>query len=167
MPQTVLRPRSMLNGLQPLQVGMGLPAGSPEWLATDSQPVLSVSERSNYCCSQCCLTNLQNTYLVLSYWCFFARCQDTLVHHKDLTGHNMPGFAYRPGSHLPPIRIASGRMTHLPLSINPCPTICPFIAEVSFVRMRFASSLTSSRYVIRMQDCTVWSEIGGIGDITQ
>lgn len=47
----------MLNGLQPLQVGMGLPAGSPEWRATDSQPVLSVSERSNYCCSQCCLTN--------------------------------------------------------------------------------------------------------------
>nr|KAF6498283.1 trinucleotide repeat containing adaptor 6B [Rousettus aegyptiacus] len=36
-------------------------------------------------------------------------------------------------------------MSHLPLSISPCPTICPSIPQVSFMRILFASILISSR----------------------
>ena len=90
-------------------------------------------------------------------WYFPAPCQDTLVHHKDLTCHNMLSFPHCPGSDLLPywipISLGSDCMPHLPLSIDPCPTTCPSIAEVSYMRVLFASTLTSSRYVIRMQKC--------------
>ena len=69
----------------------------------------------------------------------------------------MLSFPHCPGSDLPPywipISLGSDYMPHLPLSIDPCPTTCPSIAEVSYLRVLFASTLTSSRYVIRMQKC--------------
>ena len=86
------------------------------------------------------------------HWYFPALCQGTLVHHKDLTCHNMLSFPHCPGSDSPPywipISLASDCMPHLPLSIDPCSTTCASIAEVSHMRVLFTSTLTSSRYVI-------------------